>query len=162
MNLKAACLSALAVLSVSSFAVAGPIVDAAGRAEALQAQGKTVEALDALNEAVDVVWRDAPLAFRKLVLVQSSGGFGEYVERTDRVFRPDEPMTIYVEPVAFGYREAGGATTIDLSVDVAIENMTGQVLNEGKNLIEFSKKASPRLRDLGMSLIVGAPYLRPG
>ena len=162
MKLKAACLSALLCMSVSSLAEAGPVVDAAARAEALQAEGKTVEALDALNSAVDEVWNAAPLAFRQVVLVESSDGFGEYVERADRVFRPDDTMMIYVEPVAFGYNTSGPTATIDLDVDVAIENMTGQVLNEGKNLIEFSTETSPRRRELGMTLSLGAPYLRPG
>ena len=162
MKLKAGCLSALVFMSVSTIAAAGPIADAAMRAEALQAEGKTVEALDSLNAAIDTVWTQAPLAFRKVVLVESSDGFGRYVERADRVFRPDEPMTIYVEPVAFGYGGSGPATTVDLDVDLAIENSTGQVLTEAKNLVEFSSEASPGRRELALTLTLQAPYLRPG
>jgi hypothetical protein len=162
MKLKAACLSALVFISGPSFAAAGPIADAAGRAEALQAEGKTVEALDALNAAVDTLWREAPLAFRRVVLVESSSGFGRYVERPDRAFRPDEPMMIYVEPVAFGYGGSGPSTTVDLDVDLAIENGTGQVLTEAKNLVEFSSEASPGRRELALTLTLDAPYLRPG
>ena len=58
MKIKA-CVAALVVLFCSSFAVAGPVVDAATSAEALQAEGKTVEALDALDSAVDAIWSAA-------------------------------------------------------------------------------------------------------
>ncbi len=49
MHFKAAGVTAFLVLSWSSFAAAGPAVDAAEQAEALAAEGKTVEALDALD-----------------------------------------------------------------------------------------------------------------
>lgn len=162
MKFTAACMSALLVLCFSSGADAGPIADAAGRAEALQAEGKTVEALDALNEAVDVVWTAAPLAFRKVVLVDSSKGFGDYAERSDRVFRPDEEMLIYVEPVGYGYGTSGAAATINFDVDVAIENTTGQVLGEAKDVFQFSADTYPKRREFAMTLGFGAPYYRPG
>ena len=162
MKFTAALISALLVAGFSSGAGAGPIADAAGRAEALQAEGKTVEALDALNEAVDSVWTQAPLAFRKVVLVESSEGFGEYVERSDRVFRPDEQMNIYVEPVGFGYGASGAAAAINFDVDVSIENLTGQVLGEAKDVFQFSADTYPNRREFAMTLGFGAPYYRPG
>src|SRR3954454_20817836 len=107
MKLRAAIWSAMFVLSCSSVAGAGPITDAAQRAEMLQGEGKTVEALQALDEAVSAVWTGGPLAFRKVVLVSSSGPMGVYSERTDRTFRPDDKLRVYVEPVAFGYGGSG-------------------------------------------------------
>lgn len=162
MKCKAACLSAILVLSVASVAMAGPVLDAAERAEALQGEGKTVEALDALDAAVDAVWTQSPLAFRRIVLVESSEGYGRFAERSDRVFRPDEEMKIYVEPVGFGYRASGAAASIDFTFDLAIENTTGQVLGEAKDVFSFSTETYPRRREFGLTLIVKAPYVRPG
>lgn len=162
MRVKAVCLSALVALSWASLAAAGPIVEAAERAETLQAEGKAVEALDALNEAIDSVWREAPLAFRRVVLVESAEGFGQFQERSDRVFRPDEEIRVYVEPVGYGYGASGDAASIDFNVDLAIENTTGQVLGEAENVFEFSTETYPDRREFGMTLIVQAPYVRPG
>src|SRR3954453_20239005 len=118
MNLKAAVWSAVVVLSCSSVAGAGPIVDAAQKAEALQGQGKTVEALQALDEAVGPLWTAAPLAFRKVVLVNSAGAMGPYDERPDRSFRPDETLKVYVEPIGYGYGGSGGQGKIGFKADL--------------------------------------------
>ena len=83
MRMRTAGLSALLFLAYSAVAAAGPIVDAATRAEALAAQGNTAEALQALDEAVDAIWKEGPLAFRKVAVVSSSSGEGVYEERSE-------------------------------------------------------------------------------
>jgi len=161
MKIGAVGLTALAVAFWSSFAAAGPIVDAATRAEALQAQGKTVEALDALDAAIDQIWSASPLAFRKVVVVSSSAGQGVYEERTDKTFKPDEKMMIYVEPIGFGYG-TGASGTIGFTADLAIENTTGQVLGEAKDVFSLSAPSTPKKREFSMTLSFGVPFLRPG
>jgi len=162
MNIKAKCLAALFFLSATSLAAAGPIVDAAEEAETLNASGKTIEALGALDRAVDTIWREAPLAFRKAVLVNSSGGYGIYEERADKTFRPDEKMMIYVEPVAFGYGAPGSASAIAFKADLAIENTTGQVLGESKDIFSLATPSQADKREFSMTLTFAAPFLRPG
>src|SRR5688572_13929929 len=162
MKIKAAILSALIAWTWSPPALAGPIAEAAEEAERLHAEGKTVEALDALNAAIDTIWRESPLVFRQVVLVESSAGYGRYQERTNRVFRPDEEMRIHVEPVGYGYGATADGATIDFGVDLAIENMTGQVLGEARDVLEFSTETHPNRRDLGITFSIKAPYVRPG
>ena len=162
MIVKTACLSALFVALSSSIGAAGPVVDAATRAEALQSEGKTVEALEALDAAVDAVWQAAPLAFRKVVVVDSSGGYGVYEERADATYRPDEKMTIYVEPVGFGYGGSGESSTIGFTADLAIENTTGQVLGESKDVFSLTTPSRPNRREFSMTLAYGGPFVRPG
>ena len=161
MRIKAG-VAALVVVFGSSFAVAGPVVDAATSAEGLQAEGKTVEALDALDSAVDAIWSASPLAFRKVVVVNSSAGHGLFEERADKTFKPDEKMMIYVEPVAFGYGTADSKTTVGFTADLAIENMSGQVLGEAKNVFSLSTPSTPKKREFSMILSFGVPFLRPG
>jgi hypothetical protein len=163
MRMGTAGLSALLFLGfLSTVATAGPVVDAATRAEALAAEGKTAEALQALDEAVDAIWREGPLAFRTVAVVSSSSGEGVYEERTDLTFKPDETMMIYVEPVGFGYRSPGASSTIGFSADLTIENATGQVLGEAKDLFSLSTLTAPNKREFGMTLSFAVPYLRPG
>jgi hypothetical protein len=162
MNLKAAICSAVLLLSCSSMAGAGPIVDAAQQAEALQAQGKPVEAMQALDTAVQSLWTAGPLAFKKVVLVDSAGAMGVYAERTNRSFRPDETLKVYVEPIDFGYGGSGDQSKIGFKADLAIENTTGQVLTEVKDLFSVSADSAKGWREFGMTLAFGVPYLRPG
>lgn len=155
-----AALSAIVLTCVP--AAAGPVADAAARAEALQAEGKTVEALDALKEAEAALWEASPLAFRKVALVESYGGYGEYDERAETSFKPDEKATVYVEPVGFGYGGSPDQPSVDINVDFAIENDTGQIIAEGRDAFKFSNAVWPNRRELGIGLSFTVPYVRPG
>jgi hypothetical protein len=162
MKVGSAILGGLAVACLSTAAWAGPVVDAATRAEALQAEGKTAEALEALDRAIDAVWTSGPLAFRKVLVVNSSEGPGVYEERADSTFKPDEKLSVYVEPVGFGYGMSGGSAAIGFTADLALENATGQVLSESKDVFSLSKPSQPGKREFSMLLSFGVPYLRPG
>ena len=162
MRFRAALLSAITVFLSASIADAGPVADAAQRAEALQAEGKTAEALDAIGQAMTTVWTQAPLSFRKVELVDSVGGLGTYTERTSRIFTPDEMLKVYVEPVGYGFGGSGAATKIGFTADLTNENTTGQVLTEAKDQFSISVDSAPDRHEFGMTLAFGVPYLRPG
>lgn len=162
MHIKAAGLTAVLVLTWSSFAAAGPVVDAATKAEALQADGDAVGALNALDDAVGIVWDAGPLAFRKVAVVDGASGYGIYEMRADTTFRPDEKLTVYVEPVGFGYGSSDGAGSIGFTADLAIENATGQVLSETDDVFSLSTPAAVGKREFYMALSFTVPYLRPG
>ncbi len=162
MKFWAASLSALLVIGSATVAAAGPAVDAATQAESLVAEGKTAEALDALSAAMDAICQASPLAFRKVVVVNSSGGYGVYTERADKSFKPDEKMKVYVEPICFGYGGSGTSTTIGFTADLSIENATGQVLGEAKDVFSVSTPSTPGKREFSMTLSFGVPFLRPG
>lgn len=161
MRCKAACLTAFLVLSSATLAAAGPAVDAATRAEALLAEGKPLEAIDAINDVMDALCRSSPLLFRNVRLVESEGESGAYAERADKTFRPDDKMMIYVEPVCF---ERGGpdASSIAFTADLAIENPGGQVLGEQENLFKLSAPGRPGRHDAAITLAFGVPFIRPG
>ena len=158
MKIRAAGLTTILVAAafLSSFAIAGPAIDAATRAEALVVEGKTAEALDALSEAMDALCAASPLAFGRVVVVDSSEGYGVYSERMNKTFKPDEKLLVYVEPVCLA-EGANGA--LGFKADLAIENTTGQVLGEAKDVFTIS---TSKRRDFSTTLSFGVPYLRPG
>jgi hypothetical protein len=162
MDFKAACVSALMVLAGPSVAAAGPVVDAAERAEALQAEGKTVEALDALDEAVEAIWTASPLVFRSVELVEPAGQDGGFAERADRTFQADDRLTVRVEPVGYGYGGSGSNVEIGFRGDLALENATGQILTETNDLFSISVERPDRTREFDMRLSFVVPYVRPG
>ena len=156
MGIKAAGLAALLVMFGPSFAAAGPAVDAATKAESLVAEGKIAEAVDALTSALDALCQASPLAFRKTVIVDSSTGYGDYSERSDKSFKPDEKLSVYVEPVCL---QAGSDGKMGFKGDLGIENTTGQVLGEAKDVFSIS---APARREFSTTLKFGVPFLRPG
>ena len=160
--MKPAFLVAIATLMSAAPAAAGPAVDAAQRAEALIVEGKPIEALEALEQAEDALWQWAPLAFRKTAFVTSFNGYHDYEERADGTFRPDEEMLIYAEPIGFGYGNTGGGASVDFTVDLAVENATGQVVSETDGLFDASFETGSSERNFAFTLKLTAPYLRPG
>ena len=51
---------------------------------------------------------------------------------------------------------------IAFKADLAIENTTGQVLGEAKDVFSISTPSAPDRREFSMTLSFGAPFLRPG
>jgi hypothetical protein len=152
-------LAAAAMVLAAGAASAGPILDAAGRAEQLADAGKPLGALDALDEAVAEVWRQAPLSFRTWVVVDEAQGYGIYEPRADAVYRPGETMKVYVEPVGFAYGGAAGLHEVALSADLAIETPGGQILAGGKDIFSISVPSRNRIRELNMTLSFAVPQL---
>ncbi|MBK1622793.1 hypothetical protein [Afifella marina] len=130
-------------------------------AEALE-KGDTVAALDLLDEASDIVWREGPLAFRKALAVRSAEGFGDYVPRPDNRYRPGETMLVYAEPVAFTYEPQDGQHLVAMDVDLTISNLTGQVIAEGRKVFSVKTKVKAPKRDFNVVLSCPVPELRPG
>jgi hypothetical protein len=148
-------------LSSGPAAWAGPVVDAATEAESLQAEGKAVEALDALESAADALWDASPLAFRTVEVVDTADD-GSRTPRTDDTFRPDDTLTVYVEPVGYAYGAEGGDDTIAFSIGLVIENATGQVLVEAPDAFSVAAASAQGNRSFGMTLSVVVPFIRPG
>jgi hypothetical protein len=161
MKTKAACLTAILVLS-SSFALAGPVADAGQQAEALLAEGKTLEALDALSAAMDAICANSPLLFREVALVEPSDSEGTPPGQSDSTFRPDEKMTIYAEAVCFEPGRADTSPTVGFTGDLTIENLSGQVLAEKKDFLKLSAPARLGTREFPIRIGVVVPYIRPG
>ncbi|MCT8267072.1 hypothetical protein NYQ83_07280 [Afifella sp. JA880] len=132
------------------------------KAAAALEKGETVAALDLLEEASDIVWREGPLAFRKALAVSSAEGFGDYVPRPDDRYRPGETMRVYAEPVAFSYVPQDGAYRVALDVDLTISNLTGQVIAEGSKVFAVKTTVKAPKRDFNVVLSCPVPTLQPG
>ena len=143
-------------------ASAGPVIEAAKMAEQRAKAGEPIRALEALDDAVTQVWRQAPLAFRNWAVVESAEGYGIYEPRENTSFRPGETMKVYVEPVGFGYGDQAGLHEVALSADLAIETPGGQILAEGKDMFSVSVPSRNRIREFNVTLSFAVPHLAPG
>lgn len=162
MRVAAALLAGMFFLAGASHGHAGPVADAGARAEALSGEGKTLAALSALDDAVDAVWTAAPLTFRKALPVARAAGFGLYQARPDARYRVGETVTVYVEPVGFLYGRSGAFYTIGLVAGLAIENGSGQVLAEARDLFDVAVRSRHKNREFNLSLSFAMPDLKPG
>ena len=71
-------------------------------------------------------------------------------------------MTVYVEPVGYGYGAGGSDDTIAFGIGLVIENTTGQVLVDAPEAFSVAAASPEGNRNFGMTLSVVVPFIRPG
>ena len=112
-------------------AMAGAASDAAAKAEALAAEGKTAEALAAIEDAKLAIWQAVPLSFGKAIFVASDPqGYGIYDVRDSSSFKQSEPLVVYFEPLGYDYARDGDIYVIDLALDFEITTPAGESLHK--------------------------------
>lgn len=153
--------AAAAVLFAVGSAAAGPVVEAAQRAEELAEAGEPVRSLEAMDDGVAEIWREAPLTFRSWAIVEEVQGYGVYKPREETAFRPGETMRVYVEPVGYSYSSQGDIHEVALSADLSIETPRGQILAEGKDIFSIAVPSRNRIRELHVTLGFVVPELAP-
>jgi hypothetical protein len=58
--------------------------------------------MQALKDATAAAWRGLPFTALNVHLTAAApAGYGRYVKRVDNIYRPGEPLIIYMEPVGF-------------------------------------------------------------
>lgn len=143
----------LAFAAPAAPALAGDLVPLAEKAEAELAAGRATAAVDALEAALDAVWKATPLTFRKAVFVaEPPSGFGAYVARKDAVFAPGEPILVYAEPIGFAWKADGSGYACDLVIDVTLRDKDGTVLWEKREIGRMALKSHARNHEFMMKL----------
>jgi hypothetical protein len=89
----------------------------------------SLSAYDAVRAALIAVFEELPLSVRNATLVTGTPkGFGQYERRTERTYKPDEPVLVYAELYGYGVTTAAaGGYVRDLSADLALLDATGAV-----------------------------------
>ena len=100
---------------------------AAAAAEAAEA-GNYPRAFERLQEPYELLWDATPLYANKALFVKAADGYGLYTERErGATFAPDEPLLLYLEPVGFGYGDAGtGSYVLAFDVDLTLLTEDGR------------------------------------
>lgn len=125
----------------------------AARVEQALANGNSLVALDLASGYPQVVWDRAPLAFRKAVLVDvEPTEFGQFVARSTDVYDEDEEIHIYLEPVAFGWKQIEPGWETDIVADVRVATPDGKIIAGHKDFSEFRIAAPSRNTDIFLSL----------
>ncbi len=148
----------MAAVSTAAFALT--ISDDAKKAEALAASGKYVEAIDALDDAADMVWEKSPLVCRRVLWVaERAPRFGEYNPRESDVFKSGEDMLAYAEPMGFGWRKSGEIWRPDLTADFIVRDKAGKQLFRKDDFGKFTggSRARNRAFDVNLTYSVKAP-----
>lgn len=138
-----------AFASLAATVSAGPLVEAAKKAEELAAAGNTVGAHDTIRDAFGAFSATLPFTIGKTLFVAAPPeGYGMYSVRPDARFKPGEALISYVEPVGLTWREENGALESRFVVDLELLDGKGTVLAGQKAFGSFAFKGNVRNQEV--------------
>ena len=112
---------------------------------------------------LETAWTAAPLAFSKGLFVDGPvSGFGGYTPRENTSFTPDDTLTVYLQPVSYGYAETDMGYAISLRADYQVSNVSGQILAEQMGFATLEQISRNKQREFHATLTFQFEGLRPG
>ena len=116
-----------------------------------------VAPLDRVNVDTDQI---IPKQFLKRI---EKTGFGQFVERKSNVFKPGEKLIAYLEPVGYGWKEAGdGKYQFGFDVDFLIKQPDGKILAGQENFAKLAETSQRRNREFMVTLTMNVSGAPPG
>ncbi|TCQ09641.1 hypothetical protein C8J34_10236 [Rhizobium sp. PP-F2F-G36] len=130
----------LGILPVGG-ALAGPLVDAATRAEQMATAGDVAGARTAIRNAVSDFSAGLPFAVGTATFVASDpSGFGMFEPRPNSIFKPGEKIVAYLEPMGLTWKPAQVPDKMEtrFTVDFDLLDAGGTVLGSQKAFGNFT------------------------
>jgi hypothetical protein len=129
---------------------AGPLADAAKKAEEQAAAGDTVGAHNTIRDAYGAFAATLPFSIGKAVFVSTPPeGYGMFTARPESNFKAGEALISYVEPVGLTWRQGnGGDLESHFTVDLELLDPKGAVLAEQKAFGSFDFKGTVRNQEI--------------
>lgn len=153
-------------------AVAQEVNGLLDRTRALLAEGKSIEAADALEEALASVWESMRLTLRTVEFVDSVEAYGLYKPREGNVYQPNDEIRVYVEPVGYKHLRGEGLYRIQFSSDFELklqnkkadsnEIESEQVILGKEGFANFSFESRRPNREFYMLITYKFEGLKPG
>lgn len=154
----------LALVVGAAEAQAGPLQEAAARAEEKAASGDAIGAYTIMREALGDFAANLPLTIGKAAFVDGvPTAYSIYKPRADSVFRSGEPLVTYVEPIGLTWKTTGdGKTQTNFTVDFELADSKGDVLAAQKAFGNFSFVGFVRNQEIFTHLTLDITGAQPG
>ena len=160
-RMKTAALAGVLTIAASSVA-AGEIADAATEAEALLTNGAPAEAWELFDQATELFWAEAPLAFRAALLAESVTGFGQFEPRETATYVVGDPLIVYLEPIGYGWTAIGNEFRVRLAVDIEIASDEGGLIASETDFAVIEHLGRTRSREFQATIMMTIPQLPTG
>lgn len=130
--------------------------------QALQ-KGNSVDALVELNKVLLSVWEACPLTARKSLLVsKKTAGFGMYEPRPNNIYKPGEPVLLYVQPIGYTHKKTGKFYEFGLTADFSLLSAGGDVLGGIRGFGNWVMMGHERNTEFFMNLTCTLTGVKPG
>lgn len=123
-----------------------------------------LKAAEALRNALVVVYNHSNLKVEQAELVSGKPrGFGMIQRRKNNVYRPDETIVIYVEPVGYHIVTQGNTYSFGVTADFSVTDEKGNILGGKKGFGKwgFTTQGRP-LFDFYLTLTYNFTGIKPG
>lgn len=159
--MKRAALAGLLIITAGTVA-AGEIADAATEAEMLLTNGAPGEAWEVFDRATELFWAEAPLAFRTVLLAENVVGFGRFERRETTNFSAGDRLTVYLEPIGYGWTAIGDDFRVRFVVDIEIASIENGVIAVEPDFAIVEHLGQTRSRDFQATIAMTIPQLPAG
>ena len=114
---------------------------------------QTVGEVDKRQSGVIEAWEKTTLTTRRAIFVKNKAPlFGAYEERGSNVFKPNEPLLVYAEPVGYGWRSGADGFDFGISVDFQVKKPDGQILGGQERFTIAAFKSRAKVQELMVNL----------
>ncbi|MCA1989319.1 MAG: hypothetical protein LDL07_09275 [Desulfarculus sp.] len=143
---KTANLIAIMVLAVMAFQAPSAVAAPAAFNQALDDARRALDqkdpagTLDSLRRATALAWNELPFTALNVHLTAAPpSGYGQFLPRVDNVYRPSEPLILYLEPVGFAVRHdpKTGVYSYNLTADFNLVDAWGRVVGGRRDFGRF-------------------------
>ena len=127
---------------------AGSITDAAAKAETLADEGKALDAILAMDVAVQKLWDKVEFNFIDVLFVEKPPeGYGIYEPRASSTFKSGDDMILYMEMVGYKYIQDGKFFKAELKADMQVKDASGKVLGEREDFVTLNMRSRVPVRE---------------
>ena len=103
--------------------------------------------------ALDRAWDTSTLGFTAATFAETpASSFGQFVPRMSNIFQTGETITVYAEPVGYGFMKTGANYAYKLNAGFQLLTLTGQILAEQAGFTQFEGSARSKQRQLPTNL----------
>jgi len=148
------------IFGLTGGALAGPIADQASTVEKLLASGDGAGALKAFDAAEDAFWTASPLQFRVAVFADAVKSFADYQPRANSAFHAGETVTIYLEPVGYGFASDGDLYRVSFNSGVEIHK-GDVILGKTDDLGALGWQGREKSHEVHVAITLTLPNLKP-
>lgn len=143
---------------------AGPLQEAAAKAESQAAAGGSVAAYETMREAFADFASALPFSIGKALFVaEKPAAFGAYAPRATSVFRSGEPLITYVELVGLTWKPVdGGKLQSTFTVDLELKDSKGATLAAQRGFGSFTFTGYVRNQEIYTHLTLDVTGADPG
>lgn len=132
-----------------------------------QWSGTTIVApktLEAGQAQVEKIWEAMPLGVRRAVIVAKEAPmFGSYEPRADNVFKPDETILTYLEPIGYLWKRGDdGSYKFGVSVDLEVLKPDRTIVAGKKNFASLPIVDRSKIQELMLNLSLHLHDFDPG